>query len=161
RGIQGHDTGALEAHDARKFTKFTVQRAHARASWRGPRPDVTLAKARKRTIGSAYAQAGRCRTVRFRASRPPPLNRGLVACRCSVDQAAVDRLPVLLEQILEDELAPGAAACLYQRASFVELSPRDGCVPALLGQGRHGSDRVVVVTRQKDNPVTALDDRIG
>jgi hypothetical protein len=56
---------------------------------------------------------------------------------------------------------PGAAACVHQRAALVELSQRDGCEPELFGQGRHGSDRILVVARQKDDPVTALDDRIG
>jgi hypothetical protein len=31
----------------------------------------------------------------------------------------------------------------------------------LFGQIRHGSDRVLVVARQKDNSMAALDDRIG
>src|SRR6185437_13861987 len=78
-----------------------------------------------------------------------------------VDHTVVDRLLLLLEQILEDELAPGAAACVHQRAALVELSQLDGCEPELFGQGRHGSGRVLVVARQKDDPVAALDDRIG
>jgi hypothetical protein len=75
----------------------------------------------------------------------------------------VDSNPLLflLEQILEDQLAPGTAACVHQRATLVELSQLDGCEPELFGQGRHGSDRVLVVARQKDDPVPALDDRIG
>jgi hypothetical protein len=72
-----------------------------------------------------------------------------------------DRLLLLLEQILEDELAPNAAACVRQRATLVEISQLDGCEAELFGQGRHGSGRVLVVTRQKDDPVAALDDRIG
>src|SRR6185437_9320556 len=75
--------------------------------------------------------------------------------------AVADRLLLLLEQILEDERAPSAAACMHQRATLVELSQLDGCEPELFGQGRHGSDRVLVVTRQKDDPAAALDDRIG
>src|SRR6202167_5199207 len=71
------------------------------------------------------------------------------------------RLLLLLEQILEDELTPSAAACVYQRPTLVELSQLDWCEPELFGQIRHGSDRVLVVARQKDDPVTALDDRIG
>src|SRR4051812_4468646 len=70
----------------------------------------------------------------------------------------VDRLLLLLEQVLEDELAPDAAACVHQRAPFVELSQLDGCEPELSGQGRHGSDRVLVVTREKDDPVPAHED---
>jgi hypothetical protein len=50
---------------------------------------------------------------------------------------------------------------VHQRATLVELSQLDGCEPELFGQGRHGSDRVLVVTRQKDDLVAALDDRIG
>jgi hypothetical protein len=46
-------------------------------------------------------------------------------------------------------------------ATLVELSQLDGCEPELFGQGRHGSGRVLVVARQKDDPVAALDDRIG
>src|SRR4029077_8592346 len=69
------------------------------------------------------------------------------------------RLLLLLEQILEDELAPGAATCVHQRATLAELSQLDGCEPELFGQGRHGSGRVLVVARKKDNPVAALDDR--
>src|SRR6202008_1217973 len=71
------------------------------------------------------------------------------------------RLLLLLEQILEDERAPSATACVHQRATLVELSQLDGCEPAFFGQGRHGSGRVLVVARQKDDPVPALDDRIG
>src|SRR5260221_7896192 len=78
-----------------------------------------------------------------------------------VDHAVIHRLLLLLEQILEDELAPSAAACVHQRATLVELSQLDGCEPELFGQGRHGSDRAVVVARQKDDPVPALDDRIA
>src|SRR5882757_5070386 len=77
------------------------------------------------------------------------------------NHTVVDRLLLLLEQILEDEPAPSAAACVHQRATLVELSQLDGCEPELFGQGRHGSGRVLVVARQKDDPVAALDDRIG
>src|ERR1700682_3348132 len=68
----------------------------------------------------------------------------------------VDRLLLLLEQILEDELTPSAAACVHQRAILVELSQLDGCESELFGQIRHGSDSVLVVARQKDHPVAAL-----
>ena len=64
-----------------------------------------------------------------------------------LNHTAADRLLLLLEQILEDELAPSAAARLHQRATLVELSQLDGCEPELFGQGRHGSDRVLVVAR--------------
>jgi hypothetical protein len=64
-----------------------------------------------------------------------------------------DRLLLLLEQILEDELTPSAAACVHQRATLVELSQLDGCKPKFFGQIRHGSDRVLVIARQKDDPM--------
>src|ERR1041384_2082557 len=76
-------------------------------------------------------------------------------------QWTVDPLLLLLEQVLEDELAPNAAACVHQRATLVELSQLDGCEPESFGQIRHGSDRVLVVARQKDDPMAALDDWIG
>src|ERR1700682_2028637 len=63
------------------------------------------------------------------------------------NHTADDRLLLLLEQILEDELTPSAAACVHQRATLVELSQLDGCEPELFGQGRHGSGRVLVVAR--------------
>src|ERR1700730_14677679 len=77
------------------------------------------------------------------------------------NHTVVDRLLLFLEQILEDEPTPSAAACVHQRAALVELSQLDGCEPKFFGQIRHGSDRVLVVARQKDNPVPTLDDRIG
>ena len=72
-----------------------------------------------------------------------------------------DRLLLLLEQILKDELTPSATACVHQRTTLVELSQLDGCEPELFGQIRHGTDRVLVVARQKDDPMAPLDDRIG
>src|ERR1700676_2936607 len=77
------------------------------------------------------------------------------------NHTVVDRLLLLIEQILEDELTPSAAACVHQRATVVELSQLDGREPELFGQIRHGSDRVLVVARQKDDPMAPLDDRIG
>jgi hypothetical protein len=38
------------------------------------------------------------------------------------NHTVVDRLLLLLEQILEDEATPSAAACVHQRATLVELS---------------------------------------
>src|SRR6202022_3963042 len=70
-------------------------------------------------------------------------------------------LLLLLEQILEDELAPSAAARMHQPATLVEPSQLAGCEPELFGQGRHGSDRVLIVARQKDDSVAARDDRIS
>ena len=77
------------------------------------------------------------------------------------NRAVIDSLLLLLEQILEDELTPSAAACVHQRATLVELSKLDGCEPELFGQIRHGRDRVLVIARQKDNSMAPLDDRIG
>src|SRR3984885_1463460 len=77
------------------------------------------------------------------------------------NHTVVDRLLFLLEQILEDEPTPSLAACMHQRATLVELSQLDGCEPDFFGQIRHGSDSVLVVARQKDDPVAALDDRVG
>src|SRR5580693_4726533 len=77
------------------------------------------------------------------------------------NDTADDRLLLLPEQILEDEQTPGSAACVHQRATLVELSQLDGREPKLFGQIRHGRDRVLVVARQKDDPVAALDDRVG
>src|SRR5437879_649481 len=76
-----------------------------------------------------------------------------------IDHTVVDRLLLLLEQILEDELAPDAAACVHQRATLVELSQLDGWEPELFGQGRHGGGRVLVVARQEHAPVAALYER--
>ena len=71
------------------------------------------------------------------------------------------RLLFLPEQILEDERAPNVAASVHQRPTLAELSEFDGCESELLSQIRYGSDRVLVVARQADDPMTALDDRIG
>ena len=77
------------------------------------------------------------------------------------NHTVVDRLRLLLEQILEDEPAPNAAAGVHQRATLVELSQLDGGEAESFGQIRHGSGRVLVVARQEDDPVAALDARIG
>src|SRR6202171_5690676 len=81
--------------------------------------------------------------------------------RLEPNHTVVDRLLLLLEQILEDEPTPSLAACVHQRATLVELSQLDGCEPKFFGQIRHGSDSVLVIARQKDDPVAALDDRVG
>src|SRR5260370_41843953 len=62
---------------------------------------------------------------------------------------------------MEDELNPSAAGCVDQRATLVELSQLDGCEPELFGQIRHGRDRVLVIARQKDDPMAPFDDRVG
>src|SRR5882757_7851505 len=95
--------------------------------------------------------------IRSRAARRSLRARPVLG----VGHTVVDRLLLLPEQILEDELAPNAAACVHQRATLVELSQLDGGEAELFGQGRHWSGRVLVVARQKDDPVPALDDRIG
>ena len=48
-----------------------------------------------------------------------------------------------------------------KRATLIELSQLGGCEPEFFGQIRHRSDRVLLIARQKDDPVAALDDRIG
>src|ERR1700736_2408545 len=48
------------------------------------------------------------------------------------NHTVVDRILLLLEQILEDEVAPSAAACVHQHATFVELSQLDGANPSCL-----------------------------
>src|ERR1700686_3923145 len=53
------------------------------------------------------------------------------------NHTVVDRLLLFLEQILEDEPTPSAAACVHQRATLVELSQLDGCDPKFFGQIRH------------------------
>ncbi len=50
---------------------------------------------------------------------------------------------------------------MHQRATLVEFSQINGCESELFGQIRHGSGRVLIVARQKDDPVAAFDDRIG
>src|ERR1700722_4893897 len=99
---------------------------------------------------------------------PFPLHRiasGLIG-RCEIlmlgaKHTVVDPFLLLLEQILEDELTPSAAACVHQRATLVELSQLDGCEPELFGQIRYGRDRVLVIARQKDDPMAPFDDRVG
>src|SRR5579871_6530644 len=77
-----------------------------------------------------------------------PANRGpllllicVPPCACrNTDKAALSirselslRLLLLLEQILEDERTPSAAAGVHQRAALVELSQLDGCEPESFG----------------------------
>src|ERR1035438_7005044 len=81
--------------------------------------------------------------------------------RLEPNHTVVDRLLLLLEQILEDEPTPSLAACVHQRATLVELSQLAGCEPELLGQIRRSEESVLVIARQKDDPVAALDDRVG
>src|SRR5579859_2285116 len=63
------------------------------------------------------------------------------------NHTVANRLLLFLEHILEYELTPSAAACVHQPSAFVQLSQLDGCEPELLGQVRHGSDRVFIVAR--------------
>ena len=69
------------------------------------------------------------------------------------DKVIVRRSLLLFEQILKNERPPNAVAGVNQRAALVELSQADGCEPELFGQIRHGRYRVLVVARQKDNPM--------
>jgi len=50
-----------------------------------------------------------------------------------------DRLLLLLEQILEDELSPSAAACVHQRATLVLAFQIDGCEPRFLAKSATGA----------------------
>jgi hypothetical protein len=50
---------------------------------------------------------------------------------------------------------------VHQRATLVELSQLDGRKPELFGQIRHGRDRVLVIARQKDDPMAPFDDWVG
>src|SRR5580700_7473083 len=83
---------------------------------------------------------------------------------CVVPRApndAVEELLLLLEQVLEDEWSPDAAPRVHQQAALVELPQLDGCEPKSLRQIRHGCDRVLIIARQKDDAVAALDARVG
>src|SRR3984957_17931032 len=55
------------------------------------------------------------------------------------NRTVVDRLLLLLEQILEDELGPSAAACLHQRTTLVELSSLTGANPSCLAKAATGA----------------------
>src|ERR1700724_2221917 len=55
------------------------------------------------------------------------------------NHTVVDRLLLLLEQNLEDELTPSAAACVHQRATLVELSQLDGANPSCLAKSATGA----------------------
>src|ERR1700691_4369219 len=77
------------------------------------------------------------------------------------NHTVADRLLLLLEQILKDEQTPSLAACVHQRATLVELSQLDGREPKFFGQIRHGSDSVLVIARQKDDRMAAVDVRVG
>src|ERR1700722_14800416 len=81
--------------------------------------------------------------------------------RSRANHTADDRSLLLLEQILEDERTPNAPPCVHQRATLAELSQLDGGESKFFGQILHGSDGVLVVARQKDDPMAALDERIG
>ena len=77
------------------------------------------------------------------------------------NHTVANRLLLLLEHILEYELTPSAASCVHQPSALVQLSQLDGCETELFGQVCHGSDRVFIVARQKDDPMTTVEDRIG
>jgi len=98
--------------------------------------------------GPTSAELGRCIDCRLSVAR----NTGFVlqidpsiVAKAAHDLSTVarsqhmDRLLLLLEQILEDELAPSAAACVHQRATLVELSQLDGCEPELFGKATTGA----------------------
>src|SRR5579862_924893 len=98
---------------------------------------------------------------RFSCIRSVRSNRTFRSYSSRANHTADDRLLLVLKQILEDEVTPSAAACVHQRATLVELSQLDGCEPEFFGQIRHGSNCVLVVARQKDDPMVPLNDRIG
>ena len=133
--------------DSESFAKATIQRqqrAAERCSYDDPERVPLIESLRFPYVGSRPILVGRF---------------GIVLL--GPHHAVVDRLLLLLEQILEDELTPSAAACVHQRATLVELSQLDGSEPELFGQIRHGSDRILIVARQKDDAMAAPDDRIG
>src|ERR1700731_4219360 len=59
--------------------------------------------------------------------------------RLEPNHTVVDRLLPLLEQILEDEPTPSAAACVHQRATLVELSSLTGANPSSLAKSATGA----------------------
>src|ERR1700733_1558888 len=77
------------------------------------------------------------------------------------NHTVTNQLLLLLEQVLKNQLPPGAAACVHEPSALVQLSQLDGCEPQFFNQVCHGSNRIVIVARQKDNPVPSLDLRIG
>jgi len=72
-----------------------------------------------------------------------------------------DGLLPFLEHVLEDKWPPGAATCLHQRATLVELPQLDGCEPKLFGKICHGFECVLVVARQKEDAMAAVNIRVG
>src|SRR5271168_1052699 len=83
---------------------------------------------------------------------------------CVVPRApnhAVEELLLLLEQILEDEWSPDAAPRVHQQAALVKLSEIDGGESKSLRQVRDGSDRVLIIARQKDDAMASLNNRIA
>src|ERR1700759_3964786 len=89
-----------------------------------------------------------------------------MTARCGIEplgpnHTVVDRLLLLLEQILEDELTPSAAACVHQRATLVELSQLDRCEPELLRQGATGGGRGLQPLDRDDGAADAAGELSG
>src|ERR1700689_4412981 len=83
---------------------------------------------------------------------------------CVVPRAtnhAVEELLLLLEQVLEDEWSPDLAPRVHQQAALVKLSESDGGESKSLRQVRDGSDRVLIIARQKDDAMASLNNRIA
>ena len=68
---------------------------------------------------------------------------------------------MLLEQVLEDEWSPDAAPRVHQQAALVELSESDGSESKSLRQVRDGSDRALIIARQKDDAMASFNNRIA
>jgi hypothetical protein len=56
---------------------------------------------------------------------------------------------------------PGFSVYAASKAAVRNFPSLTGANPSCLAKIRHGSDRVLVVAGQKDDPVAALDDRVG
>src|SRR6202171_3915998 len=122
---------------------------------------IAAAECRKKILHNLDILFDAHRNLSFSLTSVSDLIGGFGTILLGPNHTVDGRLPLLLEQILEDELTPRAAACVHQCATLVELSQLDGREPEFFGQIRHGSDRVLVVARQKDDPMAPLDDWIG
>src|SRR3546814_3870 len=74
---------------------------------------------------------------------------------------ATRRLRFLLEQVLENQRAPGLAPGLHQRSAFVELPEIHGREAEALGEVRHLRRGSFVIARQEYDAMAALHVRVG